>query len=201
MTSSIIRGLLMSDGLPTEDRIVSVYLDYLALACVFGFVETLTIGRWPLSLGMLAASLIFHSAGIKWPQIKSKTATFLDWGFWGHRIVVAIRALLVLSVIALAITGYHVRRAMVLPNEIRSSLIPAPTRKAPPLDWRIKENWRQNVHTGMTRTEVRHIFSEPEKISVVSTLENWGYGSGEITFDMDGHPDGSLYSWFEPEKE
>lgn len=46
----ILRSL-MSDGPITEERIVSGYLDYLALACVFGFVETLAVGKWLVSLG------------------------------------------------------------------------------------------------------------------------------------------------------
>lgn len=60
MTSSITRGFLVSDGPPNEDRAVSAYLDYLALACVFGIVESLAVGKWQLSIGMLMASLVFY---------------------------------------------------------------------------------------------------------------------------------------------
>lgn len=36
----------MSDRPPNEDRTVSTYLDYLALACIFGIVEALSVGKW-----------------------------------------------------------------------------------------------------------------------------------------------------------
>ena len=62
----------MSDGLPTEDRAVSTFLDYFALACIFGSVDALIAGKWLISLGALAAAIIFHIVGIKWPEIKLK---------------------------------------------------------------------------------------------------------------------------------
>ena len=67
-------------------------------------------------------------------------------------------------------------------------------------DWHNKQNWRQWLRRNMTRTEVRNIFGEPEQIKVTSSLEEWSYGSGSITFDVDEkYPDGELYSWSEPE--
>ena len=85
-----------------------------------------------------------------------------------------------------------------------SKAIPAPpivrgaTRSPVRVDWRNKQNWRQNLHTGMTRTEVRYLFGEPKEMSVVFNTEFWEYGLGQVHFDMDGHPDGSLSLWSEP---
>ena len=72
---SLLDGFLMSDGPPTEDRAVSTFLDYVALACIFGFVDALIAGKWLISLGALAAALAFHIFGIKWPQVKLKVGT------------------------------------------------------------------------------------------------------------------------------
>jgi len=66
------------------------------------------------------------------------------------------------------------------------------------VDWRDKQNWRRFLHTGMTRTEVRRLFGDPEKMSVSGNTEFWNYDQGMISFDMDLHSDGSLYSWDEP---
>ncbi len=66
------------------------------------------------------------------------------------------------------------------------------------VDWRDKQNWRQYLHVGMTRTEVRQLFGDPEKMAVFSTTEMWDYGRGRITFVVENRSDGSLYSWFEP---
>jgi hypothetical protein len=65
----------MSDGPPTEDRAVSSFLDYVALACIFGFVDALIAGKWLISFGALGAALVFHIVGIKWSQIKLKVGT------------------------------------------------------------------------------------------------------------------------------
>jgi hypothetical protein len=208
----------MSDGPPSEDRTVPAYLDYLALACVFGIVETLVVGKWRISLGMLAASLIFHNVGIKWLRVKSRTATLLDWGLWGKRVAVAVRVLLVLSVLAILTTGYYVKRTIFssskrltssqeqvpstrVQSEPHFSASSPPRQKVqqkPLVSWRDKQNWRASLHTGMTRTEVRRLFGDPEHLRVYSTMETWDYGNGEITFVMDESSDGSLYSWDEP---
>jgi hypothetical protein len=67
------------------------------------------------------------------------------------------------------------------------------------LDWHDKKNWRENLKIGMTRTDVRYLFGQPERISVIEDMEFWEWGiGGEIVFDMKGHRDGSLYSWYEP---
>jgi hypothetical protein len=68
----------------------------------------------------------------------------------------------------------------------------------PRVDWHDKQNWRNYLHTGMTKTNVRHLFGEPEQISVFGTDEFWEYGRGEIAFDVEGKREGSLYSWSEP---
>jgi hypothetical protein len=70
----------MSDGPPTEDRAVSTFLDYVALACIFGFVDVLIAGKWLISFGALAAAIIFHIVGIKWPEIKLKVGTRVATG-------------------------------------------------------------------------------------------------------------------------
>jgi hypothetical protein len=86
----------MSDGPPTEDRAVSTFLDYVALACIFGFVDALIASKWLISLGALAAALIFHIAGIKWPQIKLRVGERLAAivgrvaGNYRYRVVVVL---------------------------------------------------------------------------------------------------------------
>jgi hypothetical protein len=70
------------------------------------------------------------------------------------------------------------------------------------VDWHDKQNWRKFLWIGMSRTEVRQLFGNPKKMSVVSSSEFWYYQNffqvGRIVFNMDGHPDGSLESWDEP---
>jgi hypothetical protein len=84
-------------------------------------------------------------------------------------------------------------------NHTTSEKVTAVVRPPSTVDWRDKRNWRKYLHTGMTRTDVRQVFGDPEKMSVYSTLEMWDYGSGRITFAVEsGKPDGSLYSWDEP---
>jgi hypothetical protein len=51
----------------------------------------------------------------------------------------------------------------------------------------------------MTKSEVRQLFGEAEKISVIEDSEFWDYGRGSMTFTVNAdHPDGWLYEWFEP---
>lgn len=61
-------------------------------------------------------------------------------------------------------------------------------------DWRVKQNWRQYLHVGMSKDEVRQLFGDPAQVSVSASIERWDYGTGEITF-----ADGSLYAWSEPD--
>jgi hypothetical protein len=76
----------------------------------------------------------------------------------------------------------------------------AVVKPASAVDRHDKHNWRKYLHTGMTRTDVRKMFGDPEKMRVFDTLETWDYGSGRITFVVEsGTPDGSLYSWDEPD--
>src|ERR1035437_2798764 len=93
MTSTILRGLLMSDGPPTEDRAVSSFLDYVALACIFGCVDEAIVGKWLIALVALAAAVMFHIVGIKWASIKLR----FDSGLWGKRIASALRVMIVLT--------------------------------------------------------------------------------------------------------
>ena len=72
------------------------------------------------------------------------------------------------------------------------------------VDWHDKHNWRTYLYTGMTRTDVRQIFGDPMKMYVSGRTEMWDYGSGSnfgrITFFVEkATPDGSLYSWSEPD--
>ena len=86
------------------------------------------------------------------------------------------------------------------PTESRttSDSVTAIVRPPSVVDWRDKRNWSHYLKTGITRTDVRQIFGDPEKMHVSGNQETWDYGSGRITFLMgSGTPDGSLYSWDE----
>jgi hypothetical protein len=75
------------------------------------------------------------------------------------------------------------------------SLTPIPT-PAPiqRVDWRDKQNWRKFVHIGMTTSEVRQLFGEPEEVSGMSDSEYWDYGKGaRIIFTK-----GIIRAWYEP---
>lgn len=53
----------------------------------------------------------------------------------------------------------------------------------------------------MTRSQVRELFGEPDAMYVSGDLEFWEYGQygrGEIVFSVEGHSDGTLFSWHEP---
>lgn len=67
----------MSDGPPTADTAVSTFLDYLALACIFGFVDELLAGKYVFGGVALAIALVFHIVGIKWSSIRSRV--WLNW--------------------------------------------------------------------------------------------------------------------------
>jgi hypothetical protein len=204
----------MSDGPPIEEKTVSAYLDYLALACIFGIVESVTVGRWAAASGMFVASLVFHLVGIKWPQIRLKAATLFDWDLWGKRIAIGVRVLLTLAWVSVVVVGYYAWHTSFRP--VREQ--PSPSRQVsqsaeqPPkavipqsgssqrvqkarqhVDWHDKNNWRRFLHTGMTTTTVRQLFGDPERMAVVSDSEFWDYGDGQIQFF-----DGRLWSWSEP---
>jgi acyl carrier protein len=61
------------------------------------------------------------------------------------------------------------------------------------VDCHDKQNWRRFLHTGMTQSEVRQLFGEPEHISVAGSAQIWEYGGGRIDFAHE-----SLFSWDEP---
>lgn len=89
------------------------------------------------------------------------------------------------------------------PGHPKSELTPLPAPRArliQRVDWHDKQNWRHFLKRGMSRSQVRQLFGDPERDDVVSTTEFWDYGDGRIEFNMDGHPDGILDSWFEPER-
>lgn len=61
-----------------------------------------------------------------------------------------------------------------------------------------KQNWRR-LYVGMSMSEVRNIFGEPDKVSQGPSLTFWyyktdSYLSGEIDFDQNGR----VTSWSEP---
>lgn len=208
----------MSEGPPTEAKAVSIFLDYLALACIFGCVDEMIASKWLIGLYALAAALFFHIVGIKWPIITSKVGSRFDWTLWDKRIARILRVAFVLTWATGVIAGYYAWRQI----RARHNISPAaqvPTGSAPAqtpqqgtpasptlpansvtrrVDWHDKQNWRKYLHTGMTRTEVRQLFGQPDHIAVISDIESWDYGYGSIDFTMDGYPDGSLYSWYEP---
>lgn len=63
---------LMAEGPPDRSKAVPAFFDYVALACIFGFVDALIAGRpWWVWLGALAAAVAFHLAGIHWTTIRS----------------------------------------------------------------------------------------------------------------------------------
>jgi len=80
------------------------------------------------------------------------------------------------------------------PIPITSTAVPQLSR----VDWHDIHNWRKYLHAGMTKTQVRQLFGEPERMSVVGTMEFWEYGSGEIDIDVEDKPGGSLWLWSEP---
>jgi hypothetical protein len=47
----------------------------------------------------------------------------------------------------------------------------------------------------MSRTQVRQLFGEAEKVRVHSELEDWDYGTGNVEFYQ-----GALYSWSERDR-
>ena len=71
---SLLEGLLgMADEVPSGDKTVPIFLDMIALAFVFGFVDTIIAGRpWPVYMGCLLAALLCFACSVKWPQIKLK---------------------------------------------------------------------------------------------------------------------------------
>jgi hypothetical protein len=75
----------------------------------------------------------------------------------------------------------------------------APVKRKPRYNWQDKRNWRQGLRVGMTRTEVKRVFGDPEHISRSEDIEDWDFGSGSITFFVSNeNPDGWLHSWIEP---
>jgi hypothetical protein len=147
-----------------------------------------------------ACSILFFLAAVKFPLVKSKFSAinWTRWDKWVRRANYVMLVVAALSFIWLISTIRSVFRqhGPVTPPVAASK--PVPTSPVGHLDWHDKQNWRQNLHTGMTRTEARQLFGDPEEMSVVSNSEFWRYGSGQIQFDMDSHSDGSLVAWFEP---
>ncbi|HEV1995785.1 MAG TPA: hypothetical protein VGR03_15745 [Candidatus Acidoferrum sp.] len=208
----------MADELPSGDKAVYIYLEFIALGFALEAVAAFVRGDgWHIWAGSIVLSAVFLLAGIKWPWIKGKFVS-VDWVLWDKRLNRALLVVLVLGFVTVAATGYYtwrktslawsqfsrefsrlLGRIRTVPKEevAKSKNTPAvPSTER--LDWSDKQNWRRFLRHGMTRTEVRRLFGDPEKMAVVSDMEFWDYGTGQIDFDMEDHPDGSLYSWFEP---
>jgi hypothetical protein len=213
----ILRGLLMIDEVPSTKLAVYLFLEMIALGfaleTVAAFARGDSIFKW---VGLLALGIAFMVLGVKSSSIIDKCSHLVDWKVWGKRIAIASHVLFVASVIALMGVGYYEWRTISTDwHRLRQSLdssapvhekLQSPTTRAdtpPPiknkyLDWKDKQNWRQNLHTGMSRSQVRALFGEPANMAVSGDMEFWEYGAGRITFDMELHKDGSLYSWDEP---
>jgi len=215
----------MPDEVPSGNKAVYTYLEFIALGFALEAVAAFVRGeRWHIWAGSMVLSAAFLLVGIKWPSIKGKFVS-VDWALWDKRINRALLIVTVVGFIALMTTGYYAWRGTTLTwqqtslawsrlsREVSSlfgriQTVPeqrGAKSKNPPeaplaerVDWHDKQNWRKFLQTGMTRTEVRRLFGEPEKMAVAFSTEFWNYGTGQIQFDMDNHPDGSLVSWFEP---
>lgn len=74
------------------------------------------------------------------------------------------------------------------------SAVPLPIER---VDWHDKQNWRRYLHIGMTRSEVRQLFGEPEHVWADELVESWDYGHGSVVFYKEG-PEPKLDSWDEP---
>ncbi|HVB33673.1 MAG TPA: hypothetical protein VNJ52_04765 [Patescibacteria group bacterium] len=220
----------MAGEIPSGDGAVFAYLEMIAAAFTFAGVGALVSGKsWSTWVPALLIAAFFFVAGIKFTKIKAKFAA-VDWNLWNKRISRAMLAALVVALATVVPMGIYEWRQVSIdwaewarkshdlfrPSETQS--VPkrsgdsfGPSRpenalkqSAAPLkrrvNWHDKLNWRLNLKEGMTRTQVRRLFGEPDEVERVSTLEVWNYGTGRIDFDMEGHPDGSLIDWFEPEQ-
>lgn len=205
----------MIDSPPSGGLAVYIFLEMIALGFALEAVAAFMRGdSWWKWLGALALGIIFLILGVESEKILRKCSQLVESGILGRRTVYALRALLILSSITVAAIAYYEMRRFFPAHDAIENGPPAPAPKgtkdqantpsapvAPPthyLDWHDKQNWRRSLHTGMTRTAGRKVFGEPEKMRVSGDLEVWSYGEGEITFDMEFHSDGSLFSWSEP---
>jgi len=110
------------------------------------------------------------------------------WHWWRIRFALYI-GIIVFVFAALIELGFRTENLTSPPSVSNSPQI-----SAPPLDWHEKKIWRTNLSVGMTKTKVRQIFGEPEKVRVSNYRETWVYGSGEIIF-----ANGTIYNWTEPD--
>jgi hypothetical protein len=208
----------MIDDLPTGRVAVYIFLEMIALGFALEAVAAFMRGDvWWKWCGGLLLGIIFMVLGVASGRIITKVSNLIDWRLFGKRIHVALRVLLVVAWISIAFAGYYEWKKLKsdwhsLSLAFKGRSIAEPQSATPPvsppdatpkvhhkrLNWHEKQNWRQHLHTGMTRTDVRELFGEPQQMAVFGTSEFWDYGYGEIDFEMRNHPDGSLYSWIEP---
>jgi hypothetical protein len=135
-----LKGFFMSEGPPTGDRAVSTFLDYVALACIFGFVDALIAGKWLIALVALGAAVIFHIIGIKWAQIKLKVGTRFAAGvdriakdFRYRRIVYAAIAIILLVSIGVRIFRHY--QNVMNEHQVPQQTPPTYTANMPPGGW------------------------------------------------------------------
>lgn len=199
----------MIDDPPSGNAAWFGFLEIIACAFAFEGVSSLLDGKpWMIWLPALAVSPLFFLLGVKVPWIRANLSK-VDWHLWSKRIDRALRITVAVSTIScvaaafFALREWHklvhdVSRASdhtQIPSKAPPLISPAniPPVVAGTLDWRNKQNWRHNLKTGMTETEVSHLFGSPQEVEQVSDGTFWHYGSGEIDFF-----DGKLYSWYEP---
>ncbi len=70
--TSLLRGLVMPDEVPSGDRAVVAFFEIIALAFAFEGTSRLLDGKYLLGLLSLGIAIVFFIAGLKWPQIKLK---------------------------------------------------------------------------------------------------------------------------------
>jgi hypothetical protein len=203
----------LAEEIPSGSKALFGFLEMVALAFAFEGVSALLNGRpWTIGASSLLFAALFFLIGVRIVWIKGVIVS-VNWGFWLKWIN---RGLLLVAILAGVFVYYEWRLLEVdwgrttaefsrlfghaqpptsepgLPQPDK----PIPSNEAPrgSVDWHDKENWRQYLRVGMTKSEVRQLFGEPEHVSAESEMELWDYGSGEITF-----AGGTLYSWSEPE--
>jgi len=216
----------VADTVPSGELALFGFFELLALAFTFEGVSALLSGRpWTIWAPAVSAGILFFLIGVKSRWIRDKL-TSIDWARWGRRVdrvLMAVRICLGLGVIAFAYYAWHEvhfarleYQRIAAPSGQSSALAqpqlpqvqrPSATEVGPNpmpqrstyLDWREKQNWRRTLHTGMTRTDIRQLFGEPDKVSVISDIEFWHYGTGEVEFRVQEKTDGILCAWFEPD--
>jgi hypothetical protein len=224
----ILREFLMVDEVPSTKLAVYLFLEMIALGFALEAVSAFMRGAdWWRWAGALLLGIAFMMLGVKSSAIIDNFSHLVDWPLWGKRIAIASQVLFVVSIIAFVVVARYewqilsrdwhrleqtLQQKPTMPTTQTlaapaNNTLPTPHKKAASpvskvpskyLDWHNKQNWRENLHVGMSRSQVRGLFGPPENMSVLSDMEFWHYGDGGISFDMRNDKDGGLYSWDEP---